>query len=823
VDLLRHVVVVLALLCGARAEAQLASPGPLAKPHARLEGLSNCVKCHPAGKQLSPDTCLACHTELERRIKNGRGFHGHMPSGTRASCNSCHRDHEGRDFALIDWMPSKERFDHDKTGWPLRGKHAGEKCTTCHEPRRTVDADAQALRKRGADTMLGIGTACITCHFDEHRGQVATRDCQRCHGESAWKPAHFDHDKSAYPLRGKHAQVTCQKCHPTLADEQKHPFPPARSTRYTQLTGLDHDRCVDCHNDPHDGRFGETCESCHTVDGWAAPARKKEERAFHERTRYPLRGLHASVACDACHRPSRGKPARFKGLPFAACRDCHVDAHGGQLADPACERCHTVDGFRPSLFELEDHQKTAYKLEGAHAAVACTACHSKFGRGQRASNSKLASIVLRMPGQGDKCERCHADPHAGQLAQGCTSCHDLDSFHKPRFDHGKTRMPLTGVHGKLACAACHQKQRVGDDEIVRYRPISPACATCHADVHVGQFAGTRCEECHEAVEWKRTKFRHDDKRFTDYRLEGRHAKVACGRCHTKVVVADGKVQRFRPLPRACATCHADFHKGDFRNLPVTVLGAARSEISASGAVRCDLCHRTQGWDEVAFPHERTGFPLNGMHRRVTCRACHTANYQKHVSVQCAGCHRDPHAAEFGKRCEGCHEEESWRSRFDVSAHRATNFPLAGRHALIPCVECHPNARDRGFARAATQCLSCHQGDYDRAGTLSVDHAKNGFTTECRACHNSMRWKPARYPSHDRCFRIGTGPHAGIRCEGCHTTIPQPSSLSSCTSNNAACTSCHTHDKSRTDAVHAQRGVAGYSYQDRKCYECHTGA
>jgi hypothetical protein len=381
-------------------------------------------------------------------------------------------------------------------------------------------------------------------------------------------------------------------------------------------------------------------------------------------------------------------------------------------------------------------------------------------------------------------------------------------------------MPLTGAHQKLACVACHQ--RGPDEDAVRYRPIATACATCHADPHLGQLAGKPCERCHETESWHRTRFRHDDKRFTDYALEGRHGKVACAACHKQVPVDGRTVQRFRPLPRACERCHADFHKGDFRALPATVLGAVASA-APGGAVRCDLCHRIAGWDDVRFPHERTGFPLDGLHRRVSCRACHSSGYTKHLSKQCAGCHRDPHAAEFGRLCEGCHDVESWRSRFNVDAHRATNFPLAGRHALIPCTECHPNVRDRGFSRAATQCVSCHQADYDRAGASSIDHARAGFTTECRACHNSFRWKPARFPSHDRCFRISSGPHTGIRCEGCHTAIPSPQTLSSCTSNNAACTSCHVHDRARTDTIHANRGVQGYSYQDRKCYECHTGA
>ena len=832
----------LVLLCAGRAEAQLASPGPLARAHGKLEGLSNCVKCHPAGKQLSADNCLACHIEIKKRIDGGRGFHGHLSAGALSACNTCHKEHEGRDAPLIEWTPSKERFDHGKTGWPLRGKHAAQKCAQCHEPRRVIESDAQLLLRRGAETYLGVGTACSNCHFDEHRGQVG-RACEQCHGESAWKPPPgFNHGKTNYPLLGKHAAVACAKCHPSITDGQQHPpFPVPRDDHYLRLSPIDHDRCTDCHVDPHEGRFGPACESCHTVEGWGKIVNRRNDRAFHDRTRFPLKGMHETVPCDGCHRPVRGRPAKFKGLAFGKCRDCHADAHGGQLADPTCERCHTVDGFRPSRYELEDHQKTRYPLLGAHAGVACTACHPTRAlptavperRRGAPTPPKLAGIVFRLPGKGDRCERCHPDPHGGQLSdprdeRGCARCHEVESWHKLRFDHARTRMPLTGAHIPLACDACHQRQIVGEEERVRYKPIDPGCATCHADVHLGQLAGP-CERCHVTERFAQTKFNHNDRRFTTYPLEGKHSKVICSGCHRRVSVDEARklsTQRFRPLPRDCEVCHVDFHRGDFRALPAAVLMTAAGPPrppTAAGAVRCDLCHRVASWDEISFPHERTGFPLNGAHHRVTCKACHSTGFRQHVSPQCAGCHKDVHAAEFGKRCEGCHDEENWRTTFNVDAHRATNFPLAGRHALIPCTECHPNARDRGFSRAATQCTSCHQADYDRAATLSVDHARAGFSTECRACHNSFRWKPARYPSHDRCFRISSGPHAGIRCEGCHISIPSPQTLSSCMSNNAACTSCHTHDKARTDGIHAQRGVPGYSYQDRKCYECHTGA
>jgi hypothetical protein len=354
---------------------------------------------------------------------------------------------------------------------------------------------------------------------------------------------------------------------------------------------------------------------------------------------------------------------------------------------------------------------------------------------------------------------------------------------------------------------------------VRYRPLETACAACHADPHLGQLGPAGCDRCHGTDAFSRTRFDHNDRDFTTFALSGGHAKVACDACHKLLPLPDGgKVRRYRPLPRDCEACHADFHRGQFRALAPT----------PSGRTRCALCHAVNSWDDGRFPHDQTGFPLTGQHRRVACKSCHPSQFTKRLPDRCAGCHRDAHAGEFGQRCEGCHEVESWKTTFSADAHRATNFPLTGRHALIPCTECHPQVRDRNFAHTALKCVSCHQADYDRAAMTAIDHQAAGFSTECRQCHSTTRFSPARYPDHDRCFRISGGAHAGIRCRSCHSAVPPPQSLGACASNTAACTSCHAHPRAKTDAIHATlvaMGVAqamGYDYADAKCVTCHRG-
>ena len=143
------------------------------------------------------------------------------------------------------------------------------------------------------------------------------------------------------------------------------------------------------------------------------------ERFDHSTTKYPLLGKHATVECSQCHANGDFK----KPLVFQKCMDCHQpDPHKGQFAKRAgggeCASCHTVDGFKPSTFTVKDHAATAYPLQGGHAAVLCSGCHTPNGK------DTLFKIKFQ------RCTDCHADKHAGQFAaapyfNGCERCHNL--------------------------------------------------------------------------------------------------------------------------------------------------------------------------------------------------------------------------------------------------------------------------------------------------------------------------------------------------------------------------------------------------------------
>lgn len=237
-----------------------------------------------------------------------------------------------------------------------------------------------------------------------------------------------------------------------------------------------------------------------------------------------------------------------------------------------------------------------------------------------------------------------------------------------------------------------------------------------------------------------------------------------------------------------------------------------------GGGGCERCHDPGGWVPARFDHTQVGWPLEGQHAEARCGFCHEQDLKVALPRACDGCHRDPHRGELGLRCEGCHEPVSWRSRFTADAHRRSAFPLSGAHAVIPCEECHEDRFSRGFARAPARCVSCHTADLQRAALTSIDHLQAGFSDACERCHTPWRFTRARFPDHDLCFLVSSGPHAGIGCRSCHTTLPSGIVTGSCNTRTAACTSCHEHSREDTDDEHDD--VPGYQYEDRKCYECH---
>ena len=120
---------------------------------------------------------------------------------------------------------------------------------------------------------------------------------------------------------------------------------------YWVFKGLEFSKCTDCHDDIHNNKFGQDCKKCHLEQSFHAIV---GINSFdHSKTGYLLEGKHLSVSCDKCH-PTNYTTAVKHNL----CMDCHDDYHQGQLNSdgilPDCARCHSVEGFKPSQYTIEE-------------------------------------------------------------------------------------------------------------------------------------------------------------------------------------------------------------------------------------------------------------------------------------------------------------------------------------------------------------------------------------------------------------------------------------------------------------------------------------
>jgi hypothetical protein len=403
----------------------------------------------------------------------------------------------------------------------------------------------------------------------------------------------FDHDRTRYPLRGRHVALQCAACHdPATAWGKKPPFA----------------SCGSCHKDPHAGRATlagkiADCEACHRVEGFTPST---FTLAQHAASRFPLAGKHAAVKCGDCHRKNPpGIPAETLGkagvllrMAYDRCRDCHEDSHGGQLAarpdKGACEPCHCVDGWKPATFTVAQHAKLKLSLEGRHSRVACAACHGpgRSGLPPLPGPEKIGKAGVILTHLDVACVSCHLDPHEGRFsakgprakAEGCIACHSLETFRPSRVDvtaHAGFVYSLQGAHRAVPCNACHAESRLpalksslllARAQAVRmpFTTKGSTCDSCHQNPHGLQFArrrdGGACQSCH-SEEAFRPAGRFDHNRDARFPLEGAHARVACARCHVSRTIAPGKVLvLYQGISRECRSCHVEKAPGKLTSI-----------------------------------------------------------------------------------------------------------------------------------------------------------------------------------------------------------------------------------------------------------------
>lgn len=600
------------LLLGAWIGKGQISPGDLTSAHAHLEGISNCTKCHVIGQKVTNAKCLECHTEIDTRMDRDMGYHAsrevrskdcfdchsehhgrkfdmvrfdedafnhrltgfeltgaharvdcrscHMPDnivdpnlrdrpntflGLSRECAQCHEDyHQGTlsgDCASCHTTESFDpasRFNHDKADFALLGKHESVDCIDCHQMETRAGKEFQQFTGLDFDN-------CNSCHEDAHNNNLGT-NCKQCHNEQGFESTasirNFNHSLTRFALKGQHRRLDCAKCHNMDVS-------PTRI--FQDNPGLSEQACATCHEDVHEGRFGTNCAECHSENSWQAAI--DLERFNHDMTGFALEGKHQVVDCRQCHVSEN----LTDPLPHNTCVSCHDDYHKGEFAsiftepaieNPDCAQCHTVDGFSPAFFTIEDHAKSSFPLEGGHLATPCLACHLLEGE-------------WTFRNIGNACVDCHENIHQNEIAseffpgEDCTVCHNTGGWKREiRFDHSLTTFALEGAHMRADCAVCHLRDE--EEPPVRvFADLGQSCTTCHENIHGDQFAisgETDCRRCHAFEDWSPVNFDHAK---TDFPLEGRHAEIECAACHEADLMDNVLVVRYQMESFECIDCH----------------------------------------------------------------------------------------------------------------------------------------------------------------------------------------------------------------------------------------------------------------------------
>ena len=419
---------------------------PLKGEHTAVD----CIECHDVttrnGKEfyvfsdLSFTDCKSCHNDPHNNRIQGK-------------CMECHTETSFSSFI------GKGRFNHNTTGFKLKGTHQKMDCFSCHNRTTNVTSLFQ-------DNINIAANNCVECHKDTHEGKYGM-DCAKCHNERSFLMLNnmdfFDHTITDYPLEGKHLEVDCKKCH---------------DKRFS--TPIDFQACSDCHNDYHNAEFAENgvspdCMECHSLaNGFDYSLYGLEQ---HLSTTFPLEGAHVATPCFACHISEDDERWTFANIG-TQCVDCHTDIHENYISESyypnnACTKCHVNDSWELVNF---DHSVTNWKLAGKHNEINCRECHFEISDTETIISQKFINLDTQ-------CASCHNNVHDDSFAidgvTDCNRCHVTDSWFPEKFDHNKAAFPLEGRHAEISCGACHEVENGSGEYTVVYNLNKLECIDCH--------------------------------------------------------------------------------------------------------------------------------------------------------------------------------------------------------------------------------------------------------------------------------------------------------------------------------------------------------
>jgi hypothetical protein len=402
------------------------TPGPLASVHATWD--EQCVVCHQSAAPLSgnnwtaaltghthaaDDQCKSCHP--------GPAHHGNQKPQDVPSCASCHREHNGRQAALVRVADAYCRTCHQDL--PNHRIQTGEggavhDVVTAFNAREHPDFwDGREKKDPGTIAFnhklhLSQGLDCASCHSGDARDARVNPQTLAGLPQNAVLPARGDGAAMQPILYERH----CQGCHPL-------------TIKRTLTNG--------------------TLAGDITVRHRVQPAELQEVlRGYY--TELFFKGS-LGIGPGFLKRPLPGKdPASEDARKTAeALIAQHVRADTMILLSAnTCQRCHPSlarerDRIPPADIPQVWFERAKFN-HAAHRAVLCTACHGAAQESEAHTDVLLPTI--------DTCVKCHASPdRRGAAVSGgarfdCVECHRYHNGDHPLRGNGAAaRQPGTSM------------------------------------------------------------------------------------------------------------------------------------------------------------------------------------------------------------------------------------------------------------------------------------------------------------------------------------------------------------------------------------------
>ena len=296
----------------------------------------------PVSTGLEPPSHLESNFIADHRFQANSACepcHGEMQFGTDDSSFCANSACHGRAWPSVELNAA---FPHPIE---LENRHAEVWCHDCHE----------GIERPAFE--------CSNCHeppMESHFGDA----CEDCHTTEGFESAFVTGFEHPVELEGIHAELECLACH----------------TAGETLTY----ECSECHEPPSATHFGDSCEDCHTPDGFAGATLPP---GMHP---VPLVGAHLRATCAVCH-------ADGERVPEYICSNCHMPQENHLPGE--CDDCHTPEGWVESVAPIVSvSPEIPHTLEGREDCVQCHAPDSQI-RPARAST------------------------HTGRINEQCGLCH----------------------------------------------------------------------------------------------------------------------------------------------------------------------------------------------------------------------------------------------------------------------------------------------------------------------------------------------------------------------------------------------------------------